>query len=337
MTAPDRPVERGATLITVALSITALLGVSSLSIDGGRMFSARRQAQNATDAAASAGAEALFAYQYAAATNDNTRVASSVYQSTVDKLTQNSMSAASCQLVDAAGVVVTPCASATDADLVAASGVLAGATLTQRTMLAGVMGLNTFNARASATAEVQPLVSASAPFIVCGASDTGWNMLSNDGTIDVVKALRLGQIPVQGAQVPTCGAPSNSFKGKAALNSGPGSIGALMGVTVGNGFNAVISSTVAGLIPCPDLNTGTIPAGGCGMIIPIASGAQGGASGTQMVIANLGVFNVVPGPTGTGKFLGTFVVPSTIAQSGPGAFGVHCATGTQICVVKLVQ
>ncbi len=73
------------------------------------------------------------------------------------------------------------------------------------------------------------------------------------------------------------------------------------------------------------------------MIIPISSGAEVGASGTQMRIADLGVFNVVPGPTGTGKFLGTFVAPSTIAQSGAGAFGVHCAAGTQICVVKLVQ
>lgn len=337
MRSPAKSSEGGATLITVALSITALLGVSSLSIDGGKMFSARRQAQNATDAAASAGAEALFAYQYAEATNDTTRVPSSVYQSAIDKLAQNGMSVSSCQLVDAAGVVTTPCDSAADADLVAASGVVAGATLTQSTMLAGVMGLNRFSARASATATVQPLVSASAPFIVCGASDTGWNILTNSGSIDVTKALRLGQIPVQGSQVPTCGAPNNSFKGKAAPNSPPAVIGGLMGITPGNGFNAVISSTVAGLLPCPDLTTGTIPQGGCGMIIPIASGAEVGPSGTQMRIANLGVFNVVPGGTGRAKFIGTFVAPSTMAQSGPGAFGVHCAAGTQICVVKLVR
>lgn len=328
--------ERGVTLITMALSMTALLGVASLSIDGGRMFSARRQAQNAADSAASAGAEALFAYQYAAVsgtTADTAGVANGVS----DKLLQNSMTATGCSLVDAAGVVRSPCGGATDADLRAASGVSAAATLTQRTSLAGVIGINRFSATATATAEVQPLVSASAPFIVCGASDNGWHILNNDGTLNVANAKNLGQIAVQGSNtVPNCGADSASFKGKAATGP-PASIGGLEGVTVGNGFRTGIATSVAGLSPCPDLNTGTIPAGGCGMVIPIASAAEGTGSSTQMLIANFAIFNVVPGPTGTAKYLGTFVAPSALADSGPGAFGVHCETGSQVCVVKLVN
>ena len=328
--------ERGVTLITVALSMTALLGVASLSIDGGRMFSARRQAQNAADSAASAGAEALFAYQYAAATNASKDPAG-INQAVADKLLQNSMTATSCSLVDASGTATAPCAGASDADLVAASGVSAGATLSQATSLAGVIGINRFSATAKATAEVQPLVSVNAPFIVCGASDNGWHILNNDGTLNVANAEKLGQIAVQGSNtVPTCGADSASFKGKAA-DGPPASIGGLEGVTVGNGFKSGIATTVAGLSPCPDLNTGTIPAAGCGMIIPVASAAEGTGSSTKMFIANFAIFNVVPGPNGTGKYLGTFVAPASLAESGPGAFGVHCATGSQVCVIKLVN
>lgn len=327
--------ERGVTLITVALSMTAILGVASLSIDGGRMFGARRQAQNAADAAAAAGAEALFAYQYAATTS-SPAAPSSINQAVVDKLAQNNMTGTSCSLVDATGSITKACADADDSDLTSASGVVAGATLSQATALAGVIGINRFNATARATAEVQPLVSASAPFIVCGASDTGLNILNSDGTINLNRARGLGQFAVEGSNtVPTCGADSAAFKGLAA-DGPPAGIGSLEGVTTGDRFKAGLPSAVAALAPCPDLNTGTIPAGGCGMIIPIASAAQGTGSSTKMLIANFGVFNVVPGPTGTGKYLGTFVAPATLATSGPGAFGVHCATGAQVCVIKLV-
>ena len=56
----------------------------------------------------------------------------------------------------------------------------------------------------------------------------------------------------------------------------------------------------------------------------------------MMRITNFGVFNAVPGGTGRAKYLATFVAPAWRAQSGPGAFGVHCASGSQVCVVKVV-
>lgn len=51
--------EQGQVLILIVLSIVALLGFAALAIDGGMIFSERRVAQNAADAAAYAGAASL--------------------------------------------------------------------------------------------------------------------------------------------------------------------------------------------------------------------------------------------------------------------------------------
>lgn len=58
---PDfhRNIERGASLVLVAVSLVALLAASSLALDLGMLYVARNQAQQAADAAALAGASAL--------------------------------------------------------------------------------------------------------------------------------------------------------------------------------------------------------------------------------------------------------------------------------------
>jgi len=326
--------EQGATLVTIALSLTAVLGVSSLAIDGGRAFTARRQSQNAADSAALAGAEALFAYQYAAATKatrDTTAVATAVSA----KLLQNGMTTTSCQLVDELAAVLGSCTGATDAQLVASSGVQAGGTFTQATALAGVMGINSIKAAASATAEVQPLVATAAPFIVCGAAHTGWNILNNDGTINS-SANNLTNIAIEGPQVPDCGAGSSTFKGKAAPGAGLVPAGSWEGVTTGNGYNSTAANAVASLAPCPsDITTLT---GTCGMIIPVAAAAQGVGTATQLQIVTFATFNVTSnGSGGNPRFSGTYVAPAYLATQGQSAFGVHCITGNQICMVKLAS
>lgn len=326
--------ERGATLVTIALSLTAVLGVSSLAIDGGRAFTARRQSQNAADAAAMAGAEALFAYQYAAATK-TTRDATAVSTAVTTKLVQNGMTTTSCQLVDELATVLESCAGATEAQLVAASGVVAGGTFTEATALAGVMGINSIKASASATAEVQPLVASAAPFILCGAAHTGWNILNNDETINGA-ANNLTNIAIEGPQVPDCGAGSSTFKGKAAPGAGLVPAGSWEGVTTGNGYKATAANAVATLTPCPaDITTLT---GACGMVIPVAAAAQGVGTATQLQIVTFAIFNVTSNGTGGNpRFSGTYVAPADLATQGQAAFGVHCNTGNQICMVKLAS
>jgi Putative Flp pilus-assembly TadE/G-like len=64
---PDRPsvlrTERGATLVLVAVALTALFGFLALAIDLGMMYVAHNDAQRAADAAALAGASAFINYQ----------------------------------------------------------------------------------------------------------------------------------------------------------------------------------------------------------------------------------------------------------------------------------
>lgn len=52
------PSERGQTLVLIALALIAIFGFAALAIDGGRLYSERRRAQNAADAAAYAAASA---------------------------------------------------------------------------------------------------------------------------------------------------------------------------------------------------------------------------------------------------------------------------------------
>src|SRR5580658_6190668 len=94
--------EQGITLVLVALSLTGLLAVAALAIHGGRLFTARRQPQNASDAAALAAAPPLFAYQYAAATGaarDPTTVGAAVQA----ELSQNQTASPACWLTDQQG------------------------------------------------------------------------------------------------------------------------------------------------------------------------------------------------------------------------------------------
>ena len=51
--------ERGQAIVLIALALVALIAVTGLALDGGRLYQSRRQAQNAADAAALAGARLL--------------------------------------------------------------------------------------------------------------------------------------------------------------------------------------------------------------------------------------------------------------------------------------
>src|SRR5260370_27568009 len=56
------PRRRGAVAVLVAVSLTALLIVLAIALDGGLLFTERRHAQATADAAAMAGAAALYKY-----------------------------------------------------------------------------------------------------------------------------------------------------------------------------------------------------------------------------------------------------------------------------------
>jgi Flp pilus assembly protein TadG len=338
--------ERGATLVFIALALTGVLAVATLAIDGGRLFTARRQAQNATDAAALAGAQALFAYQYAGATGA-TRDPTTVWSAVQAKLSQNAASSStSCVLVTSQGAPevdlngnVEPCATATDPELLAASGVQAGGSQVQQGTFSGVVGVNQYSASATSTATVQPLGGTASPFIVCGAANLGWNFLDPDGTINVKNASNLGQIPLEWSQLGKgydCNAPTSKFKGLASQDAGVVAPGQYEGITNGNRYSAIVANAVAGQVPCPpDLNATPITTP-CDLIVPVAVGANTDPSNPELKIVNFAIFQVSPASGGGVKYTGLFVAPSALASQGGGVFGATCQVGSQVCVAKLV-
>jgi hypothetical protein len=332
--------------VFIAITLTGVLAVATLAIDGGRLFTARRQTQNATDVAALAGAEALFAYQYAGSTGaqrDPTTVSAAV----TAKLSQNrASSSTSCVLVDNHGAPeldvngnVEPCSTATDPELLAAAGVQAGGSLVQQGAFSGVIHVSQYSASSTSTALIQPLGSTGSPFIVCGADNLGWNFLKPNDAIDVNAASHLIDIPLEWSQLGKsydCNAPTSKFKGLASQDDGPVAPGQYEGITNGNRYSAVVANAVAGQVPCPpDLNKTpiTVP---CDLVIPVAAGANTDPSNPELEIVNFAIFQVSPASGGGVKYTGTFVAPTALASQGSGVFGASCQVGSQICVAKLV-
>ncbi len=58
--ASSRPHQRGASMVLVAISLIALLGLGALTLDGGNLYVARNELQNASDAGALAGTRMLY-------------------------------------------------------------------------------------------------------------------------------------------------------------------------------------------------------------------------------------------------------------------------------------
>lgn len=134
----SRKTERGFTMITVAVSITALLALAALAVDMGLIYTARTHAQHAADAAALAGAYTFtnnLAVQPAAA-----REAAIAAAGANEVLGQPATITAGDVIVDLANQRVTVNVNRIDADAV-------------RTKFAAAVGVNTVGLRARATAQ----------------------------------------------------------------------------------------------------------------------------------------------------------------------------------------
>ena len=322
--------ERGATIVVVALSMTALIAFAGLVLDGGRNFAIRRQAQNAADAAALAGAQALYAAQAAGASV-------SVADVVTAKLASNTANLdPACEFVQADGSKYSPSAPCSAAIPATAAGVVVQAGRQEATTFAKAVGYRTILSRATATAFVQPLAAVKSPFIVCGNPAIGGrNILNLDGSVNSTAATAMGAFDLEGPQVPDCNDPSSKFKGKADPSyTGSVSVGTYEPADQGNGYNGVIATQVAGLTPCPADITALRTS--CGMVIPIADGPGGTASRPTLRIAAFAIFNVTPGDGGGNpRYRATFVRPTTTAVDDAGLAGQLCSYGSQVCVIRL--
>jgi hypothetical protein len=176
--------ERGATVLIVALSVTALFAVVGIAIDGGAAFSDRRQMQNVADAAALAGAAQVDKFIRG---EDGTPA--SVWNAVVlaSSTDNRSNQTPLCMFIDETGVTLDtagmPIAEASapqcntfPAVPTNAAGVLVLARDTQKTLFMRVVGIGSFDAEARAKATVQAidgevLGTFPSPFMICAIAD----------------------------------------------------------------------------------------------------------------------------------------------------------------------
>jgi hypothetical protein len=197
-TTADR--ERGAALIIVALSLVSLMAVAGLIIDGGRVYSERRQMQNASDSAAMAGARELDLIRTELQQTPPGAVdADDIYEAALDAAEDNGADPGTdfeCYIVAEGGSYVTGSAATSvcppddgvpsplPGGLLAA-GVEIATRSSQETFFARVGGTESFQARAGATAQVQGLravESYATPFMIC-AFDRG----ADEGDIQLLR------------------------------------------------------------------------------------------------------------------------------------------------------
>ncbi len=212
--------ERGAVLVFVALSMVSIVTVMGVVIDGSHVFSERRQMQNAADAAAMAGARAL----------DKLTVGNeSSIQTAVNAVAVGNGATSSslvCRLVDEVLVDVGACPTSNTGTAAAikvlAAGVRVTAATVKSTTFMKVAGKRTFNAKASAAAQIEGLRSGPSPFVMCAVASTDPRALGDGQAVAILLAdnatnpLAVGlTFELQDPTAVGCGQAS-SFKGLSA-------------------------------------------------------------------------------------------------------------------------
>ena len=344
--------ERGVVLILVALSVTMLMIWAALVIDGSQGYNTRRRMQNAADASAMAGAQALRKYQL------GTGPASDVNALAYARATGNGADADTtqfiCKVVQSDGVTPNLDGSCTNSATLSNAN-SAGISVTvenDRNLFFGpFVGQQSQAVRARAAASVQPLLSAPVFFWVCGngVHDTnlgGYDLLDAPTipgalpTLNVARATSLygyyqspqpAATPIQSNSVPKCGSSSSSADGKDGGQTT--SIGSYTAVSPGNGSNnqgayqQVVSAT-----PCP---TNTTTYTNCDIVIAVIDSAQGTGSGATVRVVAWTAWHVQSLSTGPVSYQGWFDGPATMTAglTGTGA----CTGGNTTCVIKLIS
>jgi Flp pilus assembly protein TadG len=331
--------DDGVSMVITAIGLVALTAMGALVLDGGDAYATRRRMQNASDAAALAGARALDQVRFkgaAASTVDAAARSVALANGSTD-----TSALFDCTVVDKQGAALAPCA-ATDAvtgwrsplKLPSAVGVQVHAGTVRQTAFGRVVGKASLPVRTTAGASIQPLMSGDAPFMVCGneaaggesPGGPGHGILLPDPTQSPpwrINPLAIGlTFDVHGPQIADCGAQGNSFKGLAEGDFVlPDWLDTSTGVHAGP-----TRSNVAGSSGC----TGT-DLDECVILLPVCSTARGqSASDMQMYCVKMASF--VVHETAANKHTGTLI--GGVNATG-GTSGGSDVTGNDVRVVKL--
>jgi Flp pilus assembly protein TadG len=266
-----RHAERGAALVLISLSLVAVVGTTGVIVDGGSAFAARRQMQNAADAAAMAGARALDHLAVNAEGAVWTAVLASATGNGADS------SEVTCRFMTELLVDLGSCptgATGTAVALKAAtSAIKVTVGQTKSTTFTKIVGINNYTARANATAQIEALATGMSPFVLCATGNLDPRSYGNGQTIPIllpdntINPSALGvQYALQDSNVVTCGLSSNNFKGLSNdFNSNP--VPGAWTVYNGNHGANVSSTVVAGNNAC----RGTLTTG-CILMVPLCHG-----------------------------------------------------------------
>lgn len=155
--------DGGQALVLMALALVGLLAMAGLIVDGGNAWSQQRLTQNGTDAASEAGAVVLAQVLVESRAGITTKTDADVHDAVATSATHNGIAVPHAYYTDyqgnlltSTGVVTSDPGSAAEVGFVGtippkAQGVQAIGQKSFRTYLAGVVGINSFGAGASAT------------------------------------------------------------------------------------------------------------------------------------------------------------------------------------------
>jgi Flp pilus assembly protein TadG len=348
--------ERGTTIVLAALSLIALLGLTGIVIDGGRAYSDHRQAQNAADSAALAGANALNTYL-----TDATKTAPSIWTAVQSSASTNSTTnTPTCVYVDSSGTVLNPgtqCSAYSGRTVPAnASGVEVRASDTQKSDFIQVLGISTFTAAGTAQAQVQALAAGRSPIMLCAVDssdprstgdgvDTNENDQLNPGGTPPIflagtdninpaaifsEATQSPRYWLKGVEVKkTCGTSAN-FKGR-VVGDGDNTY-PIPGAWPGDNGNS------SGPFRTKLANFCTGETVGCRVLIPLCYGvAPAGQpavdpSNDELWCPKMGVFKITS--TDSNSDIGGLIELAPIVEAGSGG-GQPGATGAR--VIKLTR
>ncbi|CAN5812671.1 hypothetical protein BH24ACT15_BH24ACT15_36100 [soil metagenome] len=328
--------ERGAALVLMTVTISALLVVCTLVIDGSQAYPQRRKAQNAADEAAVAATRALDRWKIARFQGTSGSDVQATAESVVE---DNGAELEACTIIRGNGSEIGPCTSATGDPN--AAGVEVEASETRSTSFGDIVEQDSITARTSAAATSQPLISAGSPFVLCGnknapgGSKPPYDLLDDDDDTKLDPDKVAGHIAaktqfiLQGSQVHACGAPSSKFKGKVGDPQNV-SLDTWTDIISGNGQDADIETQVLGAKPCV-----SPPYQNCDILIPIANAGGGTSTRPQMFVVAWAVFRIRVGKGGTEEYVGELVGVRPYASGGGTSDGVP--TREDVRVIRLIE
>jgi hypothetical protein len=334
--------DQGTTAILVAISLIALMSVTGLVVDGGNAYSQRRQMQNAADASALAGANALERYRTTAPKPAVSTVWTAAKTNAVDNGAEDTTF--TCDLVRLSpsgtelGSVTCPTSGAGSipAD---ASMVRVGVSKFHKTMFMQAVGGSGFTAVGHAAASLQKASILSAPFMVC-ANASGHPaplLIVNSTNIDLstINPAAVGmEYEIWGNPIKSagrdCGNPSSSFRGLIDNDQGPFGMPGWWAADQGNKGGQVGPSLATGC-SVDGSNVKNLPVG-CELALPlclVGNGQPGNAF--EMYCVSAGRFKVTAAGNNS---LEAIFLGGGVALGGGGR-GV--ATDQDVVVIKLTE